>query len=38
MMGAKVRLSEQKSKFICIFSNVSTFDVVKGTKSLEFKV
>lgn len=28
---AKVTLSERKTKFICIFPNDSTFDVVKGT-------
>ena len=28
---AKVRLSEQKAKFIWTFSNESTFDEVRGT-------
>ena len=33
-MGAKVRLSEQKSKLICVFSNVSTLNEVKETNLL----
>jgi hypothetical protein len=30
-MGAKVRLSERKSKLIWVFPNESTFDEVKGS-------
>jgi putative IMPACT (imprinted ancient) family translation regulator len=35
--AAKVRLSERKSKFICIFPSVSTFGEARGTIKREKK-
>ena len=35
--GAKVRISERKTKYIWVFPSGSTFDEVKGTKKLRIK-